>query len=80
MLPLHLPPIGLGEIVTFVNEDYISKLESLFCTVFNKEKAVFTADARNAIHLALKVMGLQNESRGFRLWIIEKSYLYSGKR
>ncbi len=59
MIPLHQTPLRLREALAFPKDDYISKLKDTFQTKFNKQYAVLTADARNAIYLALKAMKLR---------------------
>ncbi len=61
MIPLHVPPITLKEIMSFPAEDYISKLKDLLRAQFNKKTILFTANGRNSIYLALKMMRLQRE-------------------
>lgn len=61
MIPLHVPPITLKEIMAFPREDYVSKLEDLLRANFNKENAVFTTNGRNAIYLALRTMKLKRD-------------------
>jgi len=60
MIPLHILPLSLKEALSYPKEDYISQLRELLCQTSNKQDVVFTSDGRNAIYLALKVMGLKN--------------------
>jgi len=59
MIPLHILPLSLKEALSYPKEDYISQLRELLCRTFNKQDVVFTSDGRNAIYLALRVMGLK---------------------
>jgi len=61
MIPLHQPPLKLKEALSIPKDDYVSKLKDVFRTKFNKKNVVFTADARNAIYLALRAMGLREQ-------------------
>lgn len=62
MIPLHVPAIDLKELLAFPREDYVSKLENVFRTSFGKENILFTASARNAIYLALRMMKLERDN------------------
>jgi perosamine synthetase len=59
MIPLHTPPLKLKEAITFPTENYITKLKDYFSKNFKKDNVIFTSDGRNAIHLALKTIGLK---------------------
>ncbi len=59
MIPLHQTPLKLKEALAFPKDDYLSKLKDAFLTKFHKQYTVFTADARNAIYLALQAMRLR---------------------
>ena len=61
MIPLHVPPLQLRETTSFPKEDFISQLKNLLKDQFDKENVVFTADARNSLYLALKMMHLDKK-------------------
>jgi len=58
VIPLHVLPLRLKEVLSFPQEDYISKLKDLLGKSFGKKQVIFTSDGRNAIYLALKMMRL----------------------
>jgi len=59
VIPLHASTVSLNELFVLPSKDYIAMFKELLQDSFDKESVVFTADARNATYLALKVMGLQ---------------------
>jgi len=59
MIPLHTSALNLKDLLAIPNENYILKLREYFSKMFNKKNAIFTSDGRNAIHLALNIIGLK---------------------
>lgn len=61
MIPLHIPPLRLREILAVPGEDYIVKVKDFFRRNLGKENVILTVDGRNAIKLALETIQLQRE-------------------
>lgn len=61
MIPLHVPALTLKDTLLIPKEDFRVQLKNFFREYFGKENIIFTADARNSLYLALRMMNLNDQ-------------------